>query len=216
MERKMAERSPCVERLPRKETTERTRNTGTGREKEQEEQDKKDRRRQEEQDRGKDKEQEEKREKEENDQMDKEEQKEKEKQIRRIIQEQRETGQYAHLSDTSHLRFGDWELWPDREARPKKECGGNGEPFYPENEWGISDRQADDRARAAENAAMRQRHEWEAHGRDYKGAYPEPAITINTTRRYGGNQDMGGGKRKSQTNAKNIATGNLPRKKQKI
>ena len=82
--------------------------------------------------------------------------------------------------------------WSDREARLKKECGENGELRYPENEWGVSDRQAYDGARAAENAARRQRYEWESQRRCYRGAFPEPAITINTTRRWSGNQDKGG------------------------
>ena len=70
-----------------------------------------------------------------------------------------------------------------------------GHTFHPSNGWNIEDRQAEDRARSEENAAKRQRQEWEAQGRNYEGEYPEPAIVINTTRRWSGNQDWGKNKR---------------------
>ena len=66
-----------------------------------------------------------------------------------------------------------------------------GQISYPENDWNIADRQADGRARAEENAAKRQRREWAARGKNYQGDYPEQAIVINTTRRWGGNPDRG-------------------------
>ena len=63
-----------------------------------------------------------------------------------------------------------------------------GHTFHPENDWGIADRQAEDRASADENASNRQRREWEEQGRFPQGAYPEPSIVINTTRRWSGDQ----------------------------
>ena len=80
----------------------------------------------------------------------------------------------------------------DRQRSPaEKGMWKAGNVFYPENSWGIADRHANDRARAEENAAKRQRREWAAKGRNYQGDYPEQAIVINTTRRRGGNQDRG-------------------------
>ena len=93
------------------------------------------------------------------------------------------------IQDTCDLKTGNYGQIEKRDW--ENNVGGNGEPIYPGNDWDIADRQSDDRARAEENADNRQRHDWEARGQDYKGAYPEPAITINTTRRWGGNQDKG-------------------------
>ena len=66
---------------------------------------------------------------------------------------------------------------------------GNGETSLPENAWDIADRQDEDRARSKENAADRQRIEWAEQGRGHQGAYTEPGITINNTRRWSGDQD---------------------------
>ena len=81
--------------------------------------------------------------------------------------------------------------WAEREERLRKECGKRGATFRPEDDCGIADRQADDRARAEANASRRQRREWAEQGRGHDGHYPEPAIVINTTRRWSGNQCRG-------------------------
>ena len=64
----------------------------------------------------------------------------------------------------------------------------NDETFQPENDWGVADRKAGDRARSEENAAKRQRREWASQEKNYQGDYPDPVILIRTTRRWGGNQ----------------------------
>ena len=50
-----------------------------------------------------------------------------------------------------------------------------------QNDWGVAERQEDGRARAEIKASQRQRIEWEKHGRDHLGDFPEAAIAINTT-----------------------------------
>ena len=89
------------------------------------------------------------------------------------------------------MRKEDWEDWQDREDRLRQDCGKQGKFSTHGNDWGVEDRQADDRARAEENAAKRQRREWASQGRDYAGNYPEQAISTNTTRRWSGNHDWG-------------------------
>ena len=49
---------------------------------------------------------------------------------------------------------------------------------------------------------MRQRREWKEHGRDHCGDYPEPAIVINTTRRWIGNQRRGEGNKRTRRTRK--------------
>ena len=46
----------------------------------------------------------------------------------------------------------DWETWTEREDRIREECGRVGETFYPESDWYIAERQAEDYARALDNS----------------------------------------------------------------
>ena len=74
---------------------------------------------------------------------------------------------------------------------------------------GIEDRQAGDRSRAEANAPRRKRREWEAQGRAHQREYPEPAITINATRRWSGNQGRGAGNERTGITRKYLL-GELP------
>ena len=121
-----------------------------------------------------------------------------------MITRKTKTGQYAWNSDTSHLLKEDWEPWAEREARLRRESEKNGETFQPENDWGMADRQAEDRVRAEENSAKRQRRDSAAQGKNYQGDYPDPAIVISTTRRWGGNQSRREGKKKETDRTKYI------------
>ena len=69
-----------------------------------------------------------------------------------------------------------------------QECERAGETFQPYYDWGIAERQADDRARAEAKEPQRHRREWAEPGRDHRGDYPEASIVINTTGRWSGNQ----------------------------
>ena len=103
-------------------------------------------------------------------------------------QEQQKPSPYS--SHAIHLGREDWEPWQEREEA-EKECVKTGHISQPENDWGIAERQGEDRARAEANAANRQRREWEEQGRDHCGDFPGAAIIVNATRRWIGNQGRG-------------------------
>ena len=113
-----------------------------------------------------------------------------------------------YSEDASHRGREDWGPWDDREERLRKECGKRGETFRPEDDWGVEDRHADDRERAEANTARRQRREWAEQGRYHDGNYPEPAIAINTTRRWSVNQRRGWEGKPESARKKNISEEN--------
>ena len=49
----------------------------------------------------------------------------------------------------------DWESFADGEDRLRRECEENEEKFYPEDDWAIAERQADDVRRAQDKAKYR-------------------------------------------------------------
>ena len=49
----------------------------------------------------------------------------------------------------------DWETSTERETRIQEECGKQGTTYYPEDDWSMAERLAEDEARALAKAAIR-------------------------------------------------------------
>ena len=81
----------------------------------------------------------------------------------------------------------------EREDMAQMECGGNGLPYYPGDDWGMAERQADDKVRADAKAATR-RQRWEdGEGRDKQGNCPAAEIhnmPSGNWRNYGAGNQM--------------------------
>ena len=60
-----------------------------------------------------------------------------------------------------------WGTFSERETRPNEECDKRGEEFFPEDDWAMPERQAEDKRRAEAMASQR------------KMRYPGPAFGTN-------------------------------------